>query len=187
SLYAKPGQAPSAQGSNLLSGTWAASGQAAAICPAPRRAPDAAREADPKPRWSAGASNSGYRRQSLSRTRSAADRCRWRFSPRASRRSGTAGAGRASGGGMESPLNKPLALAMVAVALVIGLVVGRIAGIGDGIFGPDPKTIASASLQSMRAQNRLSVFAARYISVVTTSEQRLGGLVSSERTLILPG
>ena len=88
---------------------------------------------------------------------------------------------------MESRLNKPLALAMVAVALVIGLVVGRIAGIGDGIFGPDPKTIASASLQSMRAQNRLSVFAARYISVVTTSEQRLGGLVSSERTLILPG
>jgi hypothetical protein len=39
----------------------------------------------------------------------------------------------------------------------------------------------------MRAQNRLSVFAARYVSVVTTSKQQLGGLMSSERTLILPG
>jgi hypothetical protein len=88
---------------------------------------------------------------------------------------------------MESRLNKPLALMMVAVALVVGVVVGRIAGIGNSLFGPNPKTIATASLQSMRAQNRLSVFAARYVSVVSTSEQRLGGLMSSERTLILPG
>jgi hypothetical protein len=88
---------------------------------------------------------------------------------------------------MESRLNKPLALLMVAVALAVGLVVGRVAGIGNSIFGPNAKTIATASLQSMRAQNRLSVFAARYVSVVTTSDQRLGGLMSSERTLILPG
>ena len=39
----------------------------------------------------------------------------------------------------------------------------------------------------MRAQNRLIVFAARYVSVVTSEQERLGGLVSSERTLILPG
>ncbi len=39
----------------------------------------------------------------------------------------------------------------------------------------------------MRAENRLTVFAARYVSVVTSDQQRLGGLVSSERTLILPG
>ena len=39
----------------------------------------------------------------------------------------------------------------------------------------------------MRAQNRLTVFAARYVSVVSSEQQRLGGLVSSERTLILPG
>jgi hypothetical protein len=31
------------------------------------------------------------------------------------------------------------------------------------------------------------VFAARYVSVVSSEQQRLGGLVSSERTLILPG
>ena len=37
-------------------------------------------------------------------------------------------------------------------------------GIADRIFGgPDPETIASASLESMRAQNRLIVFAARYV------------------------
>jgi hypothetical protein len=84
-------------------------------------------------------------------------------------------------------LNKPLVLGMVAVALVLGVMLGLTTGIADRLFGPDPKTIASASLQSMRAQNRLTVFAARYVSVVSSQQERLGGLVSSERTLILPG
>jgi hypothetical protein len=39
----------------------------------------------------------------------------------------------------------------------------------------------------MRAQNRLTVFAARYVSVTTSEQDRFGGLVSSQRTLILPG
>jgi len=39
----------------------------------------------------------------------------------------------------------------------------------------------------MRAQNRLIAFVARYVSVVTSEQQRLGGLVTSERTLVLPG
>jgi hypothetical protein len=89
---------------------------------------------------------------------------------------------------MESRLNKPLVLAMVVIALVIGLLLGTWTGIADKLFGgPNPKTIATASLESMRAQNRLTVFAARYVSVVTSQEQRLGGLISSQRTLILPG
>jgi hypothetical protein len=88
---------------------------------------------------------------------------------------------------MESRLNKPLILVMVVVALVLGVLVGMAAGVADRLFGPNPKTIANASLQSMRAENRLTVFAARYVSVVTSEEQRFGGLVSSERTLILPG
>ena len=89
---------------------------------------------------------------------------------------------------MDSRLNKPVVIAIVVIALMLGLVVGALTGIADRIFrGPDPTTIASASLQSMRAQNRLTVFAARYVSVVTSAQQRLGGLVSSERTLILPG
>lgn len=88
---------------------------------------------------------------------------------------------------MDSRLNKPAAILAIIVALVLGVVVGTTTGIADKIFGPSPKTIATASLESMRAQNRLTVFAARYVSVVTSQQQRLGGLVSSERTLILPG
>ena len=89
---------------------------------------------------------------------------------------------------MDRRLNNPLVLAMVAVALVLGVVVGVASGVADWIFGgPNPKTIASASLESMRAQNRLVAFVARYVSVVSSEQQRLGGLVSSERTLILPG
>jgi len=89
---------------------------------------------------------------------------------------------------MDSRLNKPLALAMVAVALILGVLLGMTSGIADRIFGgPNPKTIATSSLESMRAQNRLTVFAARYVSVVSSQQQRFGGLVSSERTLILPG
>jgi hypothetical protein len=89
---------------------------------------------------------------------------------------------------MDSRLKKPAVIAAIVVALIVGLVLGITTGIADRIFGgPNPKTIASASLESMRAQNRLTVFAARYVSVVTSEQQRLGGLVSSERTLILPG
>jgi len=88
---------------------------------------------------------------------------------------------------MDRRLNKPLVLAMVAVALVLGVLLGITTGVANRLFGPNPKTIANASLQSMRAENRLTVFAARYVSVVSSEEQRLGGLVSSERTLILPG
>ena len=89
---------------------------------------------------------------------------------------------------MDRRLNKALVLAMVAIALVLGLLIGVMTGIADRIFGgPNPKTIASASLESMRAENRLTVFAARYISVVTSEQQRFGGLLNSQRTLILPG
>lgn len=88
---------------------------------------------------------------------------------------------------MDGRLTKAAGILAVVIALVLGLLLGISSGIADRIFGPSPKTIANASLQSMRAQNRLSVFAARYVSVVSSEEQRLGGLVSSERTLILPG
>jgi hypothetical protein len=87
---------------------------------------------------------------------------------------------------MESRLNKPLILAMVVVALVLGLLLGVTTGIVDRIFGgPSPKTIASASLESMRAQNRLIAFVARYVSVTTSESSRFG--FSAKRTLILPG
>jgi hypothetical protein len=87
---------------------------------------------------------------------------------------------------MDSRLNKPLVIAIVVVALVLGVLVGTTSGIADRIFGgPNPKTIASASLESMRAQNRLIAFVARYVSVTTSQENRFG--FSAKRTLILPG
>jgi hypothetical protein len=89
---------------------------------------------------------------------------------------------------MDNRLRNLLALAAILVALILGVLLGVSTGLADKIFGgSNPQTIASASLESMRAQNRLTVFAARYVSVVTSQEQKLGGLVSSERTLILPG
>jgi len=85
-------------------------------------------------------------------------------------------------------LNRPLAIAAVVVALLLGLVVGGALDIGKRLFGgPDPETVASSALQSMRAQNRLVPFVARYVSVVSSRQERLGGLVATERTLILPG
>ena len=87
---------------------------------------------------------------------------------------------------MDRNVNKPLVLAMVAVALVLGVLLGVTTGIADRIFGgPNPKTIASSSLESMRAQNRLIAFVARYVSVTTSETSRFG--FSTKRTLILPG
>jgi hypothetical protein len=86
---------------------------------------------------------------------------------------------------MDSRLSRSAAILAILVALALGVLVG-ITGIADRIFGgPSPKTIASASLESMRAQNRLIAFVARYVSVTTTEESRFG--FSAKRTLILPG
>ena len=87
---------------------------------------------------------------------------------------------------MDSRLTKPIALLAIIVALALGVVLGVTTGIADRIFGgPNPKTIASASLESMRAQNRLTAFVARYVSVTTSTVDRFG--FSVKRTLILPG
>lgn len=53
-------------------------------------------------------------------------------------------------------------------------------------FAPDPETIATASLAGMREQSRLSTFAARYVAVVTSEQDRLG-ILSASKTLIMPG
>ena len=79
----------------------------------------------------------------------------------------------------------PLAIAAIVGALVIGLLVGGGWNIKRKLFGGDVSSIARASLESMRAQNRLVPFVARYVSVVTSKQSQL--MFSSERTLILPG
>ena len=87
---------------------------------------------------------------------------------------------------MDSRLNKPLVVGLIAIALLLGLLLGVITGIADRIFGgPNPTTIASASLESMRAQSRLTAFVARYVSVTTSTTSQFG--LSTKRTLILPG
>jgi Protein of unknown function (DUF4230) len=52
-------------------------------------------------------------------------------------------------------------------------------------FVPKPETIAAASLQGLREQNRLSAFAARFVAVVTSTQTRFG--LSAKKTLIMPG
>lgn len=75
-----------------------------------------------------------------------------------------------------------------AAAAVLVLVAGffLLRGVLMERFAPDPETIAEASLQGMREQNRLSTFAARYVAVVTSRQQRLG-VLSARKTLIMPG
>lgn len=87
---------------------------------------------------------------------------------------------------MESRVNKPLVLALIAAALLLGVLLGITTGVASRLFGgPNPKTIATASLELMRAQNRLIAFTARYVSVTTSIESQFG--FSAKRTLILPG
>lgn len=73
----------------------------------------------------------------------------------------------------------------VALALVVGaafLVIDR----WRGFARPDPQTVATAALQGLREQNRLSAFAARFVAVVSTRQTRFG-VLSAEKTLIMPG
>lgn len=76
-----------------------------------------------------------------------------------------------------------------ALALIALFVAGALWGVGHFIggklAGPDPVTIASASLQGLREQNRLSAFAARFVSVTTSKQSQFG--LSAQKTLIMPG
>jgi hypothetical protein len=82
-------------------------------------------------------------------------------------------------------IRTPLLIGAVAIALLLGIALAG-AGLVDRLLGgPDPRVIATSSLESMRAQNRLVVFVARYVSVTSARQSRFG--LSAERTLILQG
>jgi hypothetical protein len=76
------------------------------------------------------------------------------------------------------------ALALLAL-FILGLIWGIGAMVEHKLAGPDPVTIASGSLQGLREQNRLSAFAARFVSVATSTQSQFG--LQAKKTLIMPG
>ena len=76
---------------------------------------------------------------------------------------------------------------LLAIALIITIFVVGVGSITRSIFGggPDPETIASASLEGLREQNVLIPFEARFVAVITSTQRRFG--LSARKTLIMPG
>lgn len=76
----------------------------------------------------------------------------------------------------------------IGVAAAVALVLGGIwllrAYVNDRL-DPKPETIVATSLAGLREQNRLSSFAARYVAVVTSEQNRFG--LSAKKTMIMPG
>jgi hypothetical protein len=73
-------------------------------------------------------------------------------------------------------------------ALVLGALVAlwvMYRAVSSWFDAPDPTTIAEASLQSMREQNRMIVLSSQLTSTQTTKQRR--GPFSYSRTLIMPG
>jgi len=71
--------------------------------------------------------------------------------------------------------------------LLVGLLIGAAAMwfVGrEASDAPTGDTIAAASLDAVRAQNRLTVFAGRFTVAVTTRVEKLG--LAAEKTLIVP-
>ena len=78
----------------------------------------------------------------------------------------------------------PLSICGGILAILVALVWLLFSRV-ESEFYPDPVSIASASLDGLREQNRLTVFSASYNATVTTSLTQLG--LTARRTLILPG
>lgn len=81
---------------------------------------------------------------------------------------------------------KAAALIAVVAVLIVGASLWFLRDTIERQFAaPTPVTVAQASLEGLREQNRLSPFAARYVAVVTSKQSRLG--MTAEKTLIMPG
>ncbi len=81
-------------------------------------------------------------------------------------------------------MRRPLIL-LVGLVVLVGVLLLGLRLVQDAARGPDPQTIATASLQSMQEQARLTPFSARFVAVVTSRQSRF--LFSTEKTLIMPG
>lgn len=78
----------------------------------------------------------------------------------------------------------------IPVGIVLGLLLAGfflLRWMGSWFEAPAPQTIAQASLQSMREQQRLTTLTARYVAVVTSTQTRAGGALEAAKTLVMPG
>ena len=73
--------------------------------------------------------------------------------------------------------------ALVGV-LALALLIGGAFWWAQRQISPPVETIVASSLDSLHEQNRLSAFAARFVTVVTSRKEQLG--FAAEKTLILP-
>ncbi|WOK37351.1 DUF4230 domain-containing protein [Sphingomonas sp. C3-2] len=83
---------------------------------------------------------------------------------------------------------KPLGKWLIAIAFAIALGLGALLLVqrtAENRWQGSLETIAASSLQGLREQNRLSAFAARFVAVVTSEQNRFG--LSAKKTLIMPG
>ncbi|MDP8995115.1 MAG: DUF4230 domain-containing protein, partial [Pseudomonadota bacterium] len=74
---------------------------------------------------------------------------------------------------------------VVVILLLLGAVLYVGTRVSNWLSGPDPETVASGTLQSVREQARLTPLAARFVAVVTSEQSRFG--LSARKTLIMPG
>ncbi|MBM6576203.1 DUF4230 domain-containing protein [Microvirga sp. SRT01] len=89
-----------------------------------------------------------------------------------------------SGGGIGAFLVKATGVVLILVLAAL-LVLWGVQRYVTERLTPDPVTVASASLEGLREQNRLSAFAARFVAVTTSTQSQYG--LSTKKTLIMPG
>ncbi len=73
---------------------------------------------------------------------------------------------------------------IVTAILALALLIGGALWWAKRQIDPPVETIVASSLSSLQEQNRLSAFAARFVTVVTSRKEQLG--FAAEKTLILP-
>lgn len=82
-------------------------------------------------------------------------------------------------------LKLALLIGPLLLALAIGGLIALMLRPAESAPGPDAEAIANAALLSIRDEGRTTVFAGRFVAVVTASETRLG--LTARKTLIMPG
>ena len=131
----------------------------------------------------------GDGRAHVCRHRSAALRRRRPLGARPSARSRAARAGGAAGRRVGARrMIRPAARVAFGILAAVVLLIGLMLWGSERLrrtWAPDPTAIATASLQGLREQNRMSALVASYVAVVTSTQSRFG--LSAQKTLILPG